>query len=230
MPYQTRRLLCALVLLATLVGGCGGERDDPPVAMPMPATLAGVYSGHLPCSNCVAIATTLWMRPDGRFFMRQRFVDEDAATLRPGDETARYSLGRWHWDELAGEAVLRGAGPERRVAARDGGRLELIVVSPLEHVLTRDTSAPAFGDRLALDGESAVTEKSATFRECLTDLTFTVSDSGAYRELRRQHRRMNPRGKVALTSIEGHLATGDRLVVDRFLTIKPGTACPAGRP
>jgi hypothetical protein len=34
---------------------------------------------------------------------------------------------------------------------------------------------------------------------------------------------------VALTTIEGHLAASGRLVVDRFVTMKPGTACPAGR-
>jgi hypothetical protein len=233
MPYRTRHLPPAIVLLTALLGACTAERTDAPVATPMPATLTGVYSGQLPCSNCAAIATTLWLRPDGRFFMRQRFVDEgdSVAGQSPAKNPATYSLGRWHWDELAAEAVLRGAGPERRLATRDDERLELRVASPLEHVLMRDVSHPKFVDRLLLDGESAVTENGATFRECLTGLTFTVSESGAYRELRRQHRRTNASGKVALTTIEGHIATtSERLVVDRFVTIKPGTACPAGRP
>jgi hypothetical protein len=229
MANGARHLAYALVLLTAVLGGCESERDAAPVVTPMPPMLAGVYSGELPCNNCAAIATTLWLRPDGRFFMRQRFVDEDA---EPGaaEDSATYSLGRWHWDELAGETVLRGAGPERRLAPLDDERLELRVASPLEHLLARDPSAPAFADRLTLDGESAVTEGGATFRECLTDLTFTVSESGAYRELKRQHRRTNGHGKVALTTIEGHLAASGRLVVDRFVTIKPGTACPAGRP
>ncbi len=233
MSYRARHLPYALVLLAALGGGCDSERDAAPVTTPMPATLAGVYSGELPCSNCAAIATTLWLRPDGRFFMRQRFVDEGAGTAArsAADAAATYSLGRWHWDELEAEAVLRGAGPERRLGTLDGERLELRVASPLEHVLTRDAGALPFDDRLTLDGESAVTEKGATFRECLTGLKFTVAESGAYRELTRQHRRMNASGKVALTTIEGHfVAAGERLVVDRFVTLKPGTACPAGRP
>jgi hypothetical protein len=232
MPYRTRRLPHVLALFATLLGGCESERDDAAVATPMPTTLAGVYSGQLPCSNCAAIAATLWLRPDGRFFMRQRFVDEhNGGAQSATQDSATYSLGRWHWDEIAGEAVLRGAGPERRLITRDGERLELRVASPVDHVLQRDTSHPKFVDRLTLDGESAVTEDGATFRECLTGLTFAVAESGAYRELRRQHRRMNGRGNVALTTIEGHLATtGERLVVDRFVAIKPGTACPAGRP
>jgi hypothetical protein len=66
----------------------------------------------------------------------------------------------------------------------------------------------------------------------LTGLTLDVADGGLYRELRRQHRRMNPRGRVALTTLEGHLVTSvdgattsERLVVDQFITMKPGTSC-----
>ena len=40
---------------------------------------------------------------------------------------------------------------------------------------------------------------------------------------------MNPHDKVALTTVDAHLAhvsSGEVLVVDRFLTIKPGKPCP----
>jgi len=226
-----QRCLTRLLLLFTAaLGGCSGAHDETPATTPMPATLAGVYSGQLPCSNCSAIAATLWLRRDGRFFLRQRFSDDESAEASAGnEESLRYSLGRWRWDEIKAEAVLSGAGPERRLSVRDDGRLQLRVASPIEHLLARDDAAPRFGDRVTLDGESAVTEKGATFRECLTGLRLPVADAGAYRELRRQHRRMNPRGKVALTTIEGHLVgestTGERLVVDRFITIKPGRGC-----
>jgi hypothetical protein len=43
---------------------------------------------------------------------------------------------------------------------------------------------------------------------------------------------MNARGKIALTTVEGHLvtvsdgsATSEQLVIDRFVTIKPGQGC-----
>ncbi len=43
---------------------------------------------------------------------------------------------------------------------------------------------------------------------------------------------MNPRGKVAVTTIEGHFVvtqkdstTSERLVVDRFITMKIRTGC-----
>lgn len=219
------------------IGGCGSNSgSDPQARYPEPATLAGVYSGELPCSNCAAIAATLWLRADGRFFLRQRFGDDEpSATSKPPAAhapAATFGLGRWHWDEIAAEAVLRGAGPERRLKVKDEDHLQLRVASTVPHILARDVDAPPFGDRLTLDGESAVSENGATFTECLTGLTVAVADTGAYRELRRQHRRLNPRGKVALTSIRGHLVTvtagsmiDERLVVDELITLKPGTSC-----
>ena len=81
-------------------------------------------------------------------------------------------------------------------------------------------------------GESTASKDSMTFSECLTGLRWPVAETGAGRELRRQQRLLNPRGKVALTRLEAHLetvasgaATSEVLVVDRFVTIKPGTAC-----
>jgi hypothetical protein len=228
-------LLALLATGAAALGGCGRDSADvPEVRTPMPATLAGVYSGQFPCSNCAAIEATIWLRPDGGFFLRQRFEDDTTGNTAntPQGPATTFAFGRWSWDEVSAEAVLRGAGPERRLTVRDDDHLQLRVASPTEHVLTRDAAAPHLGDRLTLDGESAVSDNGATFKECLTGLTFTVADAGAYRELRRQHRRMNPRGKVAVTTIEGHLTvtptestTSERLVVDRFITMKPGKGC-----
>lgn len=233
---MTPRLPFGFVLLATLLGGCGGDAGEELTLTPQPATLAGVYAGEFPCSNCAAIEATLWLRSDGRFFLRQKLVDDATAGASPSATSAApstmFALGRWQWDETAAQAVLRGAGPERRLTVRDENRLELRVPSPVEHVLVRDAAAPVFADRITLDGESAVSENGATFIECLTGLSLPVADAGAYRELRRQHRRMNARGKIALTTVEGHLVTvgdastaSEQLVVDRFITIKPGQGC-----
>ena len=223
-------------LLVLALSGCGFDAGNgAPQRTPMPATLAGVYSGELPCSNCAAIEATLWLRPDRGFVLRQRIVDDDSAQTsdEPRGPSTAYGLGRWSWDEESAELVLRGRGPERRLVVRDEGRLQLRAASPGEHIFERDATAPRFGDRVALDGESAVSATGARFKECSSGLTFPVADTGAaYRELRRHHQRLNPLGKVALTSVEGHLvtsgngaATNERLVVDRFITIKPGTGC-----
>jgi hypothetical protein len=225
----------ALAWLATVAGCSRDVGDETPATTPMPASVPGVYAGEFPCSNCAAIAATLWLRPDGGFFLRQRFVEAADADAQTAGPSATFGLGRWSWDERAAQLVLRGAGPERRLVVHTDERLQLLVASPIEHALTRDPASPAFVDRLSLDGESVVTENGATFTECLTGLHFAVADAGAYRELRRQHRRLNPRGKVALTTVEARLVAGtddaaaERLVIERFVTMKPGTACPQRR-
>jgi hypothetical protein len=231
---MTRLAMSFLAVGATLSGGC--ERDyveQVQARTPMPVTLAGVYAGELPCSNCASIVATLWLRPDAAFVLRQELVDEASAPSVDAKHapSITYGLGRWSWDEVSAEVVLRGRGPERRLAVHGDDGLRLRVASGNEHVLARDPLAPPFADRLVLDGESAVTAAGATFKECATGLTLVVADAGAYRELRRQHGRMNARGKVALTTVEGHLilagkdATSERLVVDKFISIKPGIGC-----
>lgn len=233
MERMTHPWTFVLAFGAALLCGCGGgSSDEPAPRRPMPATLAGVYAGEFPCINCAAIEATLWLRTDGGFVLRQRLRDDGSApgvAAGAGGPSTAHGLGRWSWDDVSAEVVLRGRGPERRLVVRNDGALELRVSSPAEHVLARDAAAPPFGDRLILDGESAVSENGASFKECSTGLTFTVADAGAYRELRRQHRRMNARGKVALTTVEGHLigasTTSERLVVDKFIAIKPGTGC-----
>jgi hypothetical protein len=232
---MTRLLGLALSLGAAALGGCGRDSSDrTETRTPMPPTVAGVYAGRFPCSNCAAIEATLWLRPDGGFVLRQRFVDDASAASSDAsrEPSTIHGLGRWSWDELSAELVLRGRGPERRVVVRDDDVLDLRVASPVEHILERDETAPPFEDRVMLDGESAVSETGASFKECSSGLTFAVADAGAYRELRRQHRRMNPRGKVALTTVEGHLVGSDhastaseRLVIDLVLAIKPGAGC-----
>jgi hypothetical protein len=222
-----------IALLATFLASCSRNEDAATVQLtPQPATLAGVYAGEWPCSNCASITATLWLRPDNAFFLRQQFRDAAPTSVASSASDTTYGYGRWEWDPVNAEALLRGAGPERRLTPRDSDHLTLRVASPLEHGLTRVEHELPFTDRITLDGESAVTDKGATFRECLTGLTFDVADGGASRELRRQHRRLNPRGKIALTTVEGHLVdeaegatTAERLVVDRFVTMKPGTGC-----
>ncbi len=218
-----------LVLALAAAGGCSKRAaDERPAVFPMPAALAGVYDGSFPCANCKEIAATLWLRGDDRFFLRQSIVVESGAT-----ESSSYSFGRWHWDETSAEVVLSGRGPDRRLAHLDADRLELRTASPVEHVLVRDAANPPFEDRVQLEGESAVAEGVATFVQCVTGLQLPIAEAGAFKELRRQHRRLNPNRKVALTIVEAHItnvAAGDStrevLVVDKVVEpIKPGKSC-----
>jgi hypothetical protein len=98
--------------------------------------------------------------------------------------------------------------------------------------LTRDAAAPPFADRVRLDGESAIVDGNGVFKECLTGLSVPIVKNSAFSELRRQHRTLNPNGKVTRTAIEGrfmwvNLKAGptEMLVVDHVLKLLPGTGC-----
>ena len=216
------------------MGGCEDREEAQVKAEPRtakPLAITGVYAGEFPCSNCAAIEATLWVRPDGRFFLRQRFVDDAESSSETAQApAATYALGHWAWDDIAADLVLHGRGPERRFVFRDEENLQLRAASAIARVLVRDRSEPAFRDRITLHGESALTQTGATFKECQTGLVLPVVDAGAYRQLRHHHRTVNAHQKVALTVVEGHLATdaattSERLVVDKLISIKPGTGC-----
>lgn len=228
---MSRALQTIALAWAAFAAGCGsGNTDagDPTIAMP--EGLPGVYAGDWPCGNCRSIDATLWLRPDYRFFLRQTFVGGDEAGI---DNS--YSIGTWRWDAHAGNIALASVGPERRFAPLPGERLELHTFSNVPYGLSRVDPGKPFRDVVRMDGESALVEGGATFRECLSGLKLAVVPDRGFKELRRQHRLLNARGKPALTTIEGHLSEagkGDQrrevLVVDRVVTLKPGAHCRSG--
>jgi hypothetical protein len=189
----------------------------------MPTDLAGVYTASFPCSNCKEIAATLWLRADERFFLRQTYVGDEGAA---GD--ASYAFGLWSWDEHAAEVVLRGHGPDRRVKRLDSDRLAWLGNAASKTTLQRDPSAPAFADTVVFDGESEVSDKNATFTQCITGLELPIADAGALKELRRQQRVLNPAHKIAFTTVDAHIVdsgSGEQLVIEKVIKLKPGAGC-----
>ncbi|HEX6998644.1 MAG TPA: copper resistance protein NlpE N-terminal domain-containing protein [Gammaproteobacteria bacterium] len=224
-----RALAVACLAAGSMLAGCGSSDAPGAEERHLPqGELAGVYAGRFPCSNCEAIEATLWLRADGAFFLRQRYVVQDGPQALPA-----YARGRWRWDERTGELVLRAPGPERRLRQLDADRLQLETASPIAHVVVRDPDAPPFRDRLRLEGETAVIDGGIAFRDCLTGLAYAATGGAGYGDLRRQHRRLNRANDPSLTELDGHVevvasADGERevLVVDRFITLKPRTRCP----
>jgi NlpE N-terminal domain/NlpE C-terminal OB domain len=220
-------LLLCLTIFAGGLGGCGGGADTRDTPTPMAPGLPGVYAGTFPCSNCEGIAATLWVREDGRFILRQRYVGKDAGAAPPS-----YAFGKWSWDEHTAELVLESVGPTRRLSPLDTDTLELKTASHAPHVLARDAGSPAFADRVLIDGETVVAKTGATFRQCVTELELPIADVAAYKELRRQHRALNAPGKPALTTVEAHFVAApadgsgpESLVIDKVVQLKPGAHC-----
>lgn len=214
-----------VIVLPVLVAACGdaaferaGTTFSPP-AGPAP----DVYGGRFPCEDCPGIDTTLWLRADGTFFWRQRYLDDGGAP-----ETTAYNLGRWHVD-LDGTLVLAGSGPPRRLEVAGPDALLLVTPSTAEHRLTRDVGGERFTDRVRIEAVAVVENGAATLSECRTGLAAPAGGADLQRFLR-QYRSLGYRGKPAFAEIEARFEWADdgelrSIAVDRFLTIKAGRTC-----
>lgn len=212
--------------LPAFLTGCGPSADDgePKTTLP-PSSLPGVYSGTFPCDNCAGIDVTLWLRADGRFFLRRRYADADA-----GDDGGAYNLGRWHWSADDDALVLNGAGPGRAFSRPDPDRLVMRTDSPLDHSLTRDAVAADFTDRIGVEGTARLDNGRVTMTECLTGLAAAVEGGGEYARFVRQLRSVGVRGEPALVEIEGRFSWSDggapeALSVERLLAVRPDETC-----
>ena len=218
-----RRLSYASLLIAVLsAAGCGGrdeatgEHADAPPPPPAP----GLWQGSFPCADCPGIDVTLWLRPDGAFFLRQQYLADDGADER------YYGLGRWTWDEDEAVLRLRGGGPERVFERPAAGRLAMRVASDLPHRLGRRGDLVPFTDSVILEGEYA--GEARRFRECRSGLAWPVVRRGEYRRLVHQYGRV-PRGEQALLKIRGRLETtadGEALLIEELVQLQPGRGCP----
>ncbi len=212
----------ALVLI--LLTGCSGDQDAgmAPAAPPVDPPPPGVYAGTFPCDDCPGIEVTLWLRGDGRYFLRQHYLATDA---REGGTF--YSLGRWSWRADAERLALAGGGPERLFAREGEDDLAMQTTTGLPHRLSRLAEAPAFSDTLPLEGEFDLASGEPRFRECRTGLVWPVSKSADYRRLRHQYGTL-PRGSAAFVNADARLAAtdaGEILVIEKLIRLEEGRRC-----
>jgi copper homeostasis protein (lipoprotein) len=216
-----KRLLILAVVF--LVGACSSDSMSP--ADSHDPSLPAVYSGTFPCINCAGIQTTLWLRPDMRFFFRQQYLDDSG---RKGE--ASYNLGRWSWDARGNVLELKGAGPARRLTHPDRGILIMRTESDLEHRLSRKQATLDFTPTIRVSGMMKVTGDSATFTECLTGFVAPVRKGGEFARFRHQYRSAVGGSEPAYVELEGSFSwSGDgslkSLTIERFVTVKDNRAC-----
>lgn len=220
LPFRGLILLAGVLLFA----GCGGSERGPPTE-PSLAPLPGVYTGTFPCRDCPGIDTTLWLRPDGRFFIRQLYVQS-------GDREAldAYGHGRWQPAETDGIVVLEGEGPNR-IFRRDGpDALLLRTDSDLEHRLTRHSEATSFTSRIRLTGTVRMEAGGGVFTECLTGYAVPLRESGDFGRFRHQYRSVGARSGTVFVEFEGRFHWTDdgkpaSVSIDRFATIRESGSC-----
>ncbi|NIV18260.1 MAG: hypothetical protein GWN47_07550 [Woeseiaceae bacterium] len=214
-----------LVLVAVFFAACGDEpEDEAPPPIPL-SSLPGVYAGMFPCDGCPGIPTTVWLKSDGRFFMRQSYPEDVER-----DALDAFNLGRWVWDAERQLLNLSGEGPIRTFTRPDADSLLMRSGSELEHRLIRDLAAPSFLSRVPMAGTMQVRDGDAAFTECLTEITVPVERGGDYRRFILQYRSKVKRGAPAYVKLEGRFSwtaddTPRSVIIDRFISIKPGGAC-----
>ncbi|MEJ2604839.1 MAG: copper resistance protein NlpE N-terminal domain-containing protein [Gammaproteobacteria bacterium] len=216
----------ALPLLAVLFVVSGCSRGDDPAGAGVSADTApprpGIYRGTFPCADCPGIETTLWLRPDGTYFLGQTYLGDAGAS---GERY--HGLGRWTWDAAAAALTLRGSGPERVFDAGPPGTLTLRSLSDLPHRLTREADLAPFTESLLLEGEYRTGDGGPFIRECRTGLVWRVAERGEHRRLRQQYASV-PRDSPALASVRGRLVPGDGgtvIVIEELIRLEPA-ACP----
>jgi len=223
----TRCLSSRLVIgvLAGLLAACGEDRRDEPPEAPSSAGLPGVYTGTLPCGNCPGIDTTLWLRPDGRFFKTQQYLQDDGSYAMTSN-----SLGLWRWDRDTASLVLDGRGPLRRFTRTGADQLRMVVDSPMEHLLARDAAAPRTPAAMPLAGMISLTSEGAAFSECLTGYEVPVARTGEYSKFAHLYRGAGLRGRPAFVEFEGRFVWQDDVspvgvVIEQFIAVKGEGGC-----
>lgn len=216
-----------LLILVTvaLIGGCSADHDSDSPEELSDTSLPGVYTGTFPCDGCPGIQTTLWLRSDGRFFIRQTFPGDDG-----GEAMNAYNLGRWSW--IAGDdvLVLNGAGPARTFARPDFDTLLMRTHSDIEHRLSRDPGSPDFSSTINMAGMMSMHGGSTSFAECLTGFAAPVKQGAEFDRFLHQYRSAGGRGKSVYVELEGRFIWADdgalKLIsIERFITIKTGRSC-----
>ena len=214
-----------ILLAIALLVSCSDDQAGKPAEDLPPASLPGVYAGVFPCEGCPGIASTLWLRSDGRFFFRQRYAADDAR-----EAIDAYSLGRWSSIADHRTIELVGDGPARVFTRLDKDTLVMRTDSELEHRLTRDARAPEFSATINLLGTIRQRGDSMLFTECLSGLVAPVSRGGDFARFRHQFRIARRSSEPALVELEGRFSwsedgTVKALTIERFITVKASGAC-----
>ena len=214
------------LLVVGLTGACGGGSVDGPEPTVPAESLAGVYSGVFPCENCAGIDVALWLRPDGRFFIEQRYPEAEGQAAFNA-----YNLGRWTWSGESEQIALHGSGPTRAFSnVQDTGTLLMQTASPLEHRLDRAADAREFTATIALSGLVSRRGDRTVFSECATGLVAPLAPAGDYRRFRHQYRSVEGSRGAVYVEFDGHFSwspsgTPTAVTIDRFVTVKADAGC-----
>jgi copper homeostasis protein (lipoprotein) len=240
------------IALVTLAVACGRESgsqrgDEAPSASPAVTSAAGSAEGmtlqelRLPATFKGTLAmvgdevreVTLNLRADERFLWRETIVPKEGGTGQ-----SEYDRGRWYLAYGGRQLVLVGEtegprkfepeGPDRLRALEGAG------IAAARQYIAR-TEEAAFDGSYVMQGMFSYMADAASFTDCLLEVRFPVAMASDYLALERAYLGVDREpGEAVLVTIEGHLAqqpkiegagTQETVVVDRFISISPGSQC-----
>ncbi|MFK8041638.1 copper resistance protein NlpE N-terminal domain-containing protein [Congregibacter sp.] len=168
-------LLSLLLLMGCTVGATRG--------MPFKLEVATSYEGQLPCASCPGVLWQLDMWPDGRFHLRQEYLDRNAVNGR---------IGQWRYEAAQQRLVLLASGHDRvflsvvgadelRLLDRTGESIESELNYGLRRQAVFDTSEFA----ISLRGEFRYFADAASFTDCASGFRYPVIMGENFLELER---------------------------------------------
>jgi copper homeostasis protein (lipoprotein) len=221
------------VVLKRVAGAAGRATGGKPGDLY--ATLPATFTGVLPCADCEGIEYHVDFFKDGAFFLRAGYLGKPDGT---SDDIGRYALS------TDGVTLVLQGGREAPLyfSIEDADTLRKLDIegrpidSTLNYELTRAGTFSSIEPALSMSGMFSYMADAAGFTECLTGKRMPVAMEGGYIDLERAYMAAEVEPPAAVMAlVEGRIAQRmpmegpgpvPTLVVDRFLRLAPGEACP----
>lgn len=202
------------------------------------------YRGDIPCADCPGQQLTLTLFADGSYRLRRVYREAEA-----GRDATFHDIGRWARAQDHGANRLRLAGgsdaPQYlRIIGADTLRLldsaGRDIDSPLNYELRRLPQVDPLPGPLVLRGLYQYMADAAVLQECRSGNRYPVLITRDHLALERAYLAARPApGAPLLAVIEGRfvlqppepgMAPREHVIVERFLTLRPGDSCAAEAP
>jgi len=237
------------LLLAALFAGAFSGCQQPPAATPSARDVIGretvSYRGDIPCADCPGQQLTVTLFPDFTYRLQRVYREAEAGRDATFHETGRWARAQ---DDGANRLRLAGGGGDNPQYLRIAGAnmLRLLdskgrdIDSRLDYDLRRLPQADPIPGPMVLRGLYQYMADAASLQECRSGARYPVLITRDHLALERAYLHAQPApGAPMLAVIEGRflqqppepgMAPRDHIVVERFLTLRPGETCAADAP
>ncbi|WP_431225271.1 envelope stress response activation lipoprotein NlpE [Serratia sp. L9] len=214
-----KKITIALFLAAGALSLLGCNNHYQPKEQPL-QPMQQSYQGLLPCADCSALDTSLFLDEDGTFILQETYRG-----AKGGDQTFA-SYGKWA--RTADKLVLTESNGEKRYFHPEGKYLRMLdrngapIVSRLNYVLAPVTkSLPK--TPMPLEGLYTYMADAAVFQDCATGKTFPVVNNLALEKGYMQARRAP--GEPVFLMLNGHFSVQPSMEegqMEKALVPEPG--------